>query len=44
MDQLEIGKRVRFVLHKQRRVLLYDFTNLPEDAENTKVKLGKPVD
>ena len=33
MDQLEMGKRVRFVLHRQRRILLYDFTNLPDTRD-----------
>jgi hypothetical protein len=33
MDQLEMEKRVRFVLHRQRRILLYDFTNLPETRD-----------
>ena len=32
MDQLETSKRIRFVLHKNRRVLLYDFTNLPDTS------------
>lgn len=30
MDQAEFARRVRFILHKQRRVLLYDFTNLSD--------------
>lgn len=33
MDQIELGKRIRFVLHKQRRVLLYDFTNLKDTSD-----------
>lgn len=33
MDQLEKGKRIRFVLHRQRRILLYDFTNLPDTRD-----------
>jgi hypothetical protein len=33
MDQLEMSKRIRFVLHRQRRVLLYDFTNLPDAGD-----------
>lgn len=33
MDQIELGKRIRFVLHKQRRVLLYDFTNLTDTSD-----------
>lgn len=30
MEQLELGKRIRFVLHKQRRILLFDFTGLAD--------------
>lgn len=33
MDHLELGKRVRFLLHRQRRILLYDFTNLPDTGD-----------
>ena len=34
MDQLDLDKRIRFVLHKQKRVLLYDFTQLPNTGES----------
>ena len=33
MDQIELVKRIRFVLHNQRRVLLYDFTNLKDTSD-----------
>lgn len=37
MDQLELDKRIRFILHKQKRVLLYDFTELPDTADALKL-------
>lgn len=33
MNQLELTTRIKFLYHKQRRVLLYDFTGLPDTSE-----------
>ena len=33
MDQSELDRRINFVLHKQRRVLVYDFTQLPNTRD-----------
>ena len=33
MDQSELDRRINFVLHKQRRVLVYDFTQLPNTSD-----------
>lgn len=37
MDQLELGKRIRFILHKQRRILLFDFTHLADTRDALEV-------
>lgn len=34
---IEIDKRIKFVLHKQRRVLLYDFTGLSDTEDALKL-------
>ena len=37
MDQLELDKRIKFIVHKQRRILLYDFTQLPDTSDALKL-------